>query len=42
MNGIQGIPVEAWVEIKNAAVALNTGAPQAQIHGSVYIFAAFG
>ena len=41
MNGNQGIPVPAYIEIKAAAVALNTGAPQAQINGNEYVLGCF-
>ena len=42
MKGNHGIPVPACKEIKYAAVALNTGAPHAQMNGNEYIFAGFG
>lgn len=35
MNENHGICVEAYMEIKAAAVALKTGAPQAQMNGKV-------
>lgn len=38
MNGNHGMPVPACREIRAAAVALNTGAPHAQMNGSEYVF----
>lgn len=36
MNGIQGIPHPACKLIKAPAVAVKTGAPQAQMNGKLY------
>ena len=41
MKGNQGIPVPAWIATKVTAVALKTGAPQAQIQGRLNVLAAY-